>query len=630
MCGICGLVATGRKPVLKTTLKAMNDALYHRGPDDEGYFIQAESVGLAMRRLSIIDVAGGQQPIHNEDESVWVVFNGEIYNHEALRRRLRDFGHRFATASDTEVIVHLYEEYGLDLVDHLRGMFVFALYDLNEGLLVVARDRSGQKPLYYSQSPNFLAFASEIKALRQSGLIENQLNLTALDSYLGHGFVPGAETLFAGVRKLPAGSMLLFNGGKVEQRRYWDLPCRTDRAIGEAEATLELRRLLEEAVDIRLMSEVPLGAFLSGGLDSSAVVGLMSQRLSRPVQTFSIGFDDRRLDELSYAKQVAAHFGSDHHEEVVTACPPDLLHKVNWLHDEPAADPAVVPTYLLSKFARQVITVALTGEGGDEIFGGYHHYKVYRQLLTLERRIRGFGGLARGLSGLLPVANRRLRKGLWIAGLPPEERPRGWLTTFPDEEKAALCRREFRQAVNGRVREDSYAFFMERADALDDLTRSMYVDSKLQLADQLLMKVDKTTMATSLEARCPLLDHKLVEFVAALPIEMKISQAGSKLIFKKAVADVVPLNIIERPKQGFEVPIDKWLRGDLRNCVEDTLLQPRAALFDYLDHAFVNKLWTDFLRRPDRLLARQLWLLLNLGVWIEVNAVGSEKSLCMA
>lgn len=620
MCGVSGVVATGGKPISRDVLVAMNDALRHRGPDDEGYFLDPGKVGLAVRRLSIIDVAHGHQPVHNESGSLQVVFNGEIYNHADLRRDLMALGHGFSTRSDSEVIVHLYEEYGLEFLHWLRGMFVFALYDRREDLLVLARDRSGKKPLYYAQTADHLVFASEIKAIHQSGLIDKRLDPAGLDGYLSHGFVPGEGTLFAGVRKLPAGCMLMVKDGRTDLRSYWDLPRRTDPGMNEEEAASRIGQLLKEAVEMRLMSEVPLGVFLSGGLDSSAIVALASRALDRPLKTFSIGFGDPRLDELSHANKVAAHFGCDHREEIVTTPAPDLLEKVNWAHDEPAADPAILPTFLLAEFASTDITVALTGEGGDELFAGYSRYELHRKLLSVERRIGAVDGLARCLSlwpsGLWPARDRRVRKGLWIAGLPRGQRPRGWLTTFPDDEKHALCRPDFRaRLLRNGVNGEAFAAVSQEGEGLDDLSRCLYVDSKLQLADQLLMKTDKATMAASIEARCPLLDHKLVEFVATLPIDMKISSLGSKLIFKKAIGDLVPREIVDRPKQGFEVPIDTWLRGPFKTAAEDLLLAPDAGHFDYLDIAFVRGLWADFLRRPDRLLARQLWLLLNLAVW---------------
>lgn len=619
MCGICGILMLRHEPVPRDTLRHMNAAIRHRGPDDEGYYFQDPKVGLAMRRLSIIDRRGGHQPLSNEDETVWLTMNGEIYNHAVLRTQLQSQGHQFFTASDTEVIVHLYEEYGKKCVNFLRGMFAFALYDTRQHLLLLARDRSGQKPLYYAATQDQLIFASECKSLHASNLLDKQLDPVALDSYLTHGFVPATHTLFQGIQKLPAGYILSAQDGRIETEQYWDLPHHIDTTISVEEAAGRIREIIEESVRIRLMSEVPIGAFLSGGVDSSAVVGFMSQQLSSPVQTFSIGFNDQRIDEVDQAREVAQYFGTEHHEHTITGCSPELLRDINFYHDEPAADPAIVPTFLLSKFAKQSVTVALTGEGGDEIFGGYHHYKVYQQLLALEQRFTSARPAARLLAQLsrLPVrlVSRRLWKGIWIASLPPSERSRGWLSVFTDIEKQQLCRPEFQAELNGTLPHAAFASYQSGVSELDFLTQAMYIDSKLQLADQLLMKVDKASMAFSLEARCPLLDHQLIDYVGTLPASMKLSGSGSKLILKKALQDLLPEPILTRPKQGFEVPIGTWLRQDLAECAREVFCTSQSRLFDYVEPSFVQALWTDFSKHHDHQATRQLWLLLNLAIW---------------
>ena len=623
MCGICGILTLGNVQIPREALIRMNATMVHRGPDDEGYYHQGSSVGLAMRRLSIIDCHAGHQPIHNEDCTIWLIFNGEIYNYQELKNNLHSSGHKFYTSSDTEVLVHLYEEYGYRFVDYLRGMFAFALYDHKKNLLLLGRDRLGKKPLYYAADQNYLIFASEIKTIHASLLVSKKLNHYALDSYLSHGFVAGPYTMFKGVQKLPAGCLLVVQDNKMELKRYWDLPRYTVPLVPTPEIVPRLWNLLEEAVRIRLMSEVPLGAFLSGGIDSSAVVGIMSRQLTAPVKTFSVSFGDSKIDELCYAREISRYFGTDHHEFIITGCPPELLHEINWYYDEPAADPAIVPTFLLSQFTKRAVTVALTGEGGDELFGGYHHYRTYHKLLAVERRLCMLRNLARGLEPLSwlsgRLGNRRFWKGIWIAGLSPEERPRGWLSIFTDSEKKRLCHREFRDVLSNEFTEAVFSMYQERVRDLDYLTQSMYIDSKLQLADQFLMKVDKMSMASSLEARCPLLDHKLVEFVATLPIEEKISGLGSKLILRKALSDFLPKNILTRPKQGFEVPLRKWLKQDLTDCIHDLLLQSNSTLFDFIDQSFVRSLWVDFSNHQDQQVARQLWLLLNLAVWWKMH-----------
>ena len=620
MCGIAGIFALRAGEVPLEALHAMNAAMVHRGPDEDGVYSDALA-GLAMRRLSIIGLSNGRQPIFNEDGTIGIVMNGELYNYRELKARLEQRGHRFRTDSDVEVAVHLYEDHGLDFVRELRGMFAFALYDRTRRRVVLGRDRSGKKPLYYAVHGDRLLFASEIKCLHRSGLLPKELDAAALESYCARGFVPGDRTLFRDVRKLPAGFVLIATGSGLELHRYWDLPMPAADAASFEEAAGRVRSLLEEAVRVRLMSEVPLGAFLSGGVDSSAVVGIMASVLGSPVQTFAIGFDHPDFDELQQARAVATHYGTTHHELVIRACGPDLLRQVNWHHDEPAADPAAVPTFCLARFARQHVTVALTGEGGDELFAGYRHYRMYRQLADFERRLGGVQSLGTLAERLEPrfghLGPRRLWKALWIISLPTAERLRGLVSVFTDLELANLLAPEFRQHADDQHRHLEAALL--RAHGFngdgDHIAHSMYIDAKLQLADQLLMKVDKMTMAASLEARCPLLDQDLLEYVCALPTTMKISPAGSKLVLRHALRGLVPDEILDRPKHGFEVPIRRWLLNDLSPLVHELLLQPRAAVGRYFDPRFIASRWTQLQARNDHQLAKQLWLLLNFAVW---------------
>lgn len=622
MCGIAGIFSLSGREV-PDVLDAMNDTLVHRGPDDAGTYRHGRA-GLAMRRLSIIGVDNGHQPLFNEDGDVALIFNGEIYNYRALKADLVAAGHRFATLSDVEVVVHLYEEHGDAFLDHLRGMFALALYDRKRDRLLLARDRSGQKPLYYAESDGLLVFASEIKAIHASGLVAKELDRASLRSYLTYGFVVGEPTLFAGVRKLPAGHALAAAAGTTETRQYWDLPSSTAAADSLEDAAATVRELLEESVKKRLMSEVPLGAFLSGGVDSSAVVALMKRYLDQPVQTFCVGFEDSRYDELPHARAVADHFGTRHHELVLRGVNLELLRDLNWHHDEPSGDPAAVPTFCLSRFARQRITVVLTGEGGDETFAGYPHHRHAFRFGALEARLPGLNLVARGVAGLEgmfgALGSARFWKGVWIAGLAVEERHRGWYATYTDHELERLLGPEMRrQGVNGALSQP-FRDLQGKVSGRDLLDQLLYVDSKMMLADQLLMKVDKTTMAASLEARCPLLDQELLEYASALPASLKLSaDGGSKRVLRRALRGLIEDDILDRPKQGFDVPLATWLERDLEGFVSGALLAEAAPLGRYLDLGTVRDVWQRFRRRRDMRSAKQIWRLLNLAVWHEIH-----------
>ncbi len=623
MCGIAGIYSLDQRTP-PDVLDAMNGTMIHRGPNDAGTYLDGP-VGLAMRRLSIIGVDNGHQPLFNETGDVAVVFNGEIYNYRALKADLEAAGHRFSSLSDVEVVVHLYEEHGDDFLDHLRGMFALALYDQRRRRLLLARDRSGQKPLYYAQTAGKLLFASEIKALLASGLLDKELDRASLRSYLTYGFVVGESTLFEGVRKLPAGCALSAAEGKTEIRQYWDLPAATTEAPGTLEdAAARIAELLDVSVEKRLMSEVPLGAYLSGGVDSSAVVALMKRHLDQPVQTFCVGFEDSRYDELPHARAVAEHFGTRHHELVLRGVNLELLRDLNWHHDEPSGDPAAVPTFCLSRFARRRITVVLTGEGGDETFAGYPHHRHAFRFGSLESRVPGLSAIARGVGGLEGLlgglGSARFWKGVWIAGLPVAERHRGWYATYTDAELERLLGPEMRRhGVNGYLSKP-FRDLQARVDGRDLLDQLLYVDSKMMLADQLLMKVDKTTMAASLEARCPLLDQELLEYASALPASFKISaDGGSKRVLRRALRGLVDDRILDRPKQGFDVPLATWLERDLGDFVRDGLLADGAPVGRYLDPGTVRDLWRRFRRRRDMRSAKQIWRLLNLAVWHEIH-----------
>jgi asparagine synthase (glutamine-hydrolysing) len=620
MCGIAGFIApheatdTSRHAEV---LERMCRVITHRGPDDQGTLVEG-GVALGMRRLSIIDLAGGHQPISGCGERATVVFNGEIYNFRELQKELEARGHRFQTHSDTEAIVHAYEEYGSSCVDHLRGMFAFALWDERERKLFVARDRVGKKPLYYTLTHGgTLVFGSELKSLLEHPEVGREINPEALDAYLTFGYVPDPLSIFEGVHKLPPGHRLTFSEGRVAVEEYWDFryePARERRR--EEDYLEELRALLEEAVRVRLVADVPLGAFLSGGVDSSTVVGLMARASSRPVKTFSIGFNEDSYSELKYARVTAKQFGTEHHEFVVT---PDICHVVDelaWHFDEPFADSSAIPTYMVSKLAREHVTVALSGDGGDELFAGYTRYVV-------DRRRGGFARLPRPLRrGLLAPLSRNLPHGargrnfLHNVALDPLERYIDSVSTFTSLTRPELYTGDFRRQLGAAegaapARFRDYAARVRTGDAVDPL---LYLDSKTYLPGDILTKVDRMSMAVSLEARVPLLDHKLIEFVTRIPSSLKLKGLATKHIFKRAVRGLVPDEILDRPKQGFGVPIPQWINSQLRGRIRETLTDARARGRGLFEPAYV-RLLLDEHERGRRDHSAQLWSLFMLELW---------------
>lgn len=583
MCGICGLVnlATG-EPVERALLEEMCDTLTHRGPDDEGLYLQRDA-GLAMRRLSIIDLQTGHQPIHNEDGTIWVVCNGEVYNYQALRRELEARGHRFYTHSDTETLVHLYEEYGERSVERLNGMFAFAIWDENSETLFLARDRLGIKPLYHAIVNDKLVFASELKAILCCSDVSRELDQRALNHYLGLRYVPCPLTIFKQVKKLPPGHTLTCTREGVRLRQYWDVEFAMEFDSHPDVYYLErFRELFEDAVCMRLMSDVPLGAFLSGGIDSSSVVGVMSRAMDRPVQTFSIGFQQGGFDETAHAREIAHLFSTEHNEFTVAASVMDFMSKLVWYCDEPFADPAALPTFVLSHMAREYVTVVLTGDGGDEVFAGYQRYRSEEMADYLAKvpalLRRGLLVPLLKLLGLPVPASNRLSiyvesalKHLRLADLAPDARylRRSWV--FDHEDRQLLYAPAWRDMLTLEG-EDVYRPYFERARGYPLLNQRLYVDIKTYLPDQMLTKVDRMTMSASLEARVPFLDHRLVEFAATVPPQVKMSWRVLKKLVRTAMADMLPPSIVKRPKHGFEVPIDHWFRSELKDYAADILL----------------------------------------------------------
>jgi asparagine synthase (glutamine-hydrolysing) len=639
MCGIAGFFlysesGFARREILERLIRPLR----HRGPDDEGFHLSGP-LGLAHARLSIIDVAGGHQPIFNEDRSAAVICNGEIYNHRELRRWLEARGHRFATRSDTEVIVHLYEELGAGCVEKLAGMFALAVADFRERRLLLARDRIGKKPLYLADDGRRLAFASELKSLRNAGLAGPEVDPEALDLYLSYGYVPAPWTIFRGARKLPAGHLAICDSRGMRIERYWDLELRAQEVspAGEARLTDELEELLADAVQARLESDVPLGAFLSGGIDSGTVVALMSAAmggLDRPVLTHTVGFADRGTDEREDAAAVARALGTDHLAMEVRPDLADVLPRIAWHLDEPFADPSAVPTWYVSRETRRRVTVALSGDGGDELFAGYGHRYV---MALMEARVRRWlpAGLRR--AALPPLARlwprsarlpRALRLGGFLANLAVDA-DRAW---FHDRSHVQphLQERLFGEGLRERRRRFDPFVALEphlaRAPQGDPLARALYLDLKTWLADDGLVKVDRMSMAHALEVRCPLLDHRVVEFAARVPSRLKLDHGRTKVLLRRVAERRLPREILSRPKRGFAPPVSRWLREDLRDLSRDLLLGPGALAGSLFERRPLMELLDD--HGSGRLDAGwAIWTLLMLEVWGREVAQSSPPAL---
>lgn len=632
MCGITGAVWTAPEKALDDdTLQRMVHVLRHRGPDAAGIHTSGlevrpgygimPGVALGHRRLSIIDLATGSQPMSNEDGSVWVVFNGEIYNYRDLRRRLEGTGHRFRTASDTETIVHLYEDEGPELLAHLNGMFALAVWDASRQQLLLARDRLGQKPLVYRLEPGRLLFASELKSLLEVPDVPRRLDAQALDAYLTYQYVPHPQTIFQGIAKLPPGHYGVYREGRLEVRPYWqpdfnveeDLPA---QAYGE-----KLRELMTSAVELRLQSDVPLGAFLSGGIDSTITVGLMRQLSGGPVRTFSIGFPVKEYDETRYARIAAAHCGTDHEEFLVEPDAVEVLPKLVWHYDEPFADSSAIPTWYVSELTRKHVTVALSGDGGDELFAGYPRYRAVR-LASLFDRLPAL--LRRLLAGpywrYLPASpryksiRRRLKRFASALPLPPGRRYLEWIAIFNEAQRAELYDDEFLATL---ADVDPLEFLSRaRARSLhrDPVTSISLTDLLTYLPCDLMTKVDIASMAHGLECRQPFLDHRVVELAARMPLARKLSRGSAKRMLLETFSDLMPRPIRRRSKMGFGVPLDHWFRGPLAEFARDVLLDHRTLNRGLFRPAVVTRLLEEHVAgRSDN--SYRLWSLLVLELW---------------
>jgi asparagine synthase (glutamine-hydrolysing) len=649
MCGIAGASWTAdTEPLSITELERMIGVLDHRGPDDCGVYHSVAEIcrttcakgnserartgnlgpgaTLGHRRLSIIDLQSGHQPLANEDESIWIAFNGEIYNYRELRPPLEAQGHHFRTSSDTETIVHLYEEYGTDCVSHLRGMFAFAIWDANRQRLFLARDRLGQKPLFYRLTEGQLWFASELKALLQVRNAPRDLDPQALDEYLLYQYVPHPNCILRGYNKLPPAHWAVFEDGRFRSERYWIPPYAELDQTTSAERTVEdwradLRQTLTEAVRLRMRSDVPLGTFLSGGIDSTIIAGLMQQLSDRPIQTFSIGFPVRQFDERTYARQAAQHLGTEHHESIVEPAALAILPRLIWHYDEPFADSSAIPTMYLSEMTRRHVTVSLSGDGGDELFAGYDRYKAVRLGAIFDRLPRPLRSiLTARLWQRLPASvaqkshRRRLKRLLSALGEEPRRRYLKWIGIFDDERRRGLYTDDFASALNGHDAAefllDAYKICPER----DFVTRTTCTDALTYLPCDILTKVDIASMAFSLECRSPFLDHHVAELAARMPIELKQSGRIGKRILIDTFSDLLPTDIQRRRKMGFGVPLDHWFRAELKPLLHDLLLDRRSLDRGYFEPKAVRQLVEEHVSaRWDH--SYRLWSLLCLEAW---------------
>lgn len=633
MCGIAGIINwEDSLRVSRPLIHQMCQTIVHRGPDDEGIYA-ANGVGLGMRRLSIIDIAGGHQPIHNEDKTVWVVLNGEIYNFPQLRRELEDRGHRFYTSTDTEAIVHLYEEMGPECVQKLRGMFAFALFDERRRSVLLARDRLGKKPLHYAWHRGALYFGSEIKAILAAAPELRDIEPAALREFFYFGYIPDPKTAFKAVHKLPPGHLIEFStGGEPQIRQYWDLPAfGTAAPISEEDCLRDMEDLLADAVRIRMIADVPLGALLSGGTDSSTVVALMARASSRPVKTFSIGFKASDFNETHYAKLVAQRFGTEHEELILDPNLEDTLQSLTSSLEEPFGDSSMLPTYFVSVLARKYVTVALAGDGGDELFAGYDRYAVHARRRVFDAIPSAAGNWYRQrIYPLLPLGFKG-RKFVYNIALPWRERYLDGISFLPDiERRGALFSTDFQRSCKQADDPlDRYRGYLNAARTSDDLSKLLYLDIKTYLPADILTKVDRMSMATSLEVRAPLLDHLFVEWATRLPLEWKLRGQSQKYILKKLAERVgVPREVLHRPKQGFALPLVHWMRHELREDLARILLEPRSLNRGYFTRAGIeNLLHEHFHAQRDR--SSQLWMLLVFELWhrnfLESSAYGSPE-----
>lgn len=623
MCGICGIVNLHQEHSVEyNDIKRMCDVMIHRGPDDEGIQLDG-NVGIGMRRLSIVDLVTGHQPIANEDGSIWIVCNGEIYNHLSLRSDLEKRGHIFRTKSDVESILHAYEEYGEESFQKLNGMFAFIIWDKNKKLFLLVRDRIGIKPLYYYLDKKRFVCASELKSVLQVDNVQRRVDLQAIDNFLTFEYIPAPFTIFKDIKKLLPGHSLTLRNGTIEIKRYWDITYKACEST-EYEIKQHIRELLQDSVKIRLMSDVPLGVFLSGGIDSSILVALMTHVMDQPVKTFSIGFEDSTYNELEYARIIAKKFNTEHHEFIIKPDAVELTEKLIGFLDEPLGDFSIFPTYLVSKMARDYVTVVLSGDGGDELFAGYDTY-IADKIATYYCKLPGFikNDLMKKVFGSIPPSSKK--KGLinrskrFIEGtrLPKSLRHARWMSFLQPAEKNVLYADSMkRNLVKGDPYKFIYHYFNEAAfnNSHDELNQQLYVDLKTYLVDNILVKVDRMSMAASLEARVPFLDYRFIELISCIPGDLKLKGIKTKWILKQSMLDILPKKILFRGKEGFSIPIKNWLQNELKPMMTDVLSPDRIKREGYFNPEYIERLKNEHLKGIENH-SHRIWALMMFEMW---------------
>lgn len=621
MCGIAGqLNFNADHKVSEPSLRSMTDKIISRGPDDEGFYIN-KNVGFGFRRLSIIDLHTGHQPLCNEDGSIWIVFNGEIYNYLELRKELISKGHVFKTNTDTETIVHLYEEYGCDCVKHLRGMFAFAIWDDHKKKIFCARDHFGIKPFYYHLSGQRFIFGSEIKAVLAADNVPRDLDCRALDSFFTYLYITDELSIYSSVKKLQPSHTLeiaLAHGvPEIKFTRYWNIRFDPDESRSEADWCEELDTLLSESVNMQMISDVPLGAFLSGGIDSSSVVALMSRHSDNPIKTFSIGFKEAAFNELEYARAVARKYGTEHHEQIIEPESIDLLPRLISAYDEPFADSSAIPTYYVSKFAREHVTVALSGDGGDELFAGYD---TYPKLLNIQKYNVLPNCVSRMLWGTLHRRIPARVKGHGLAYHLSKDRNlvSAYLSIWTQPERTRLYKPELKRLIGSERAENYKIGLISKSVTKDYLSRMQELDMRTFMVDDVLTKVDRVSMVNSLEVRVPLLDHKLAELSFRIPSRLKYKNGEMKYILKKTMERHLPEAVLSHKKQGFTIPLKMWFKDSLKDYVHERLLGANSKLADYVDMDYVRKIVIDN-EKGMRSSYQKIWSLIVLDAWLEQN-----------
>ncbi|MBS1921528.1 MAG: asparagine synthase (glutamine-hydrolyzing) [Bacteroidetes bacterium] len=620
MCGITGIINFNlENSVSKSVLKKMTDRIHYRGPDDEGFCVD-KNVGLGFRRLSIIDLNTGHQPLSNEDQSIWIVFNGEIYNYKELQRSLIDRGHIFKTQTDTETIVHLYEQYGTECLQYLRGMFAFAIWDSNKKELFCARDRFGIKPFYFYHDKDKFVFGSEIKSILQCDSIDKTLSPDAIDSFFAFGYITNDLSIYRNVKKLKPAHYLklaLSKTATIDIKHYWDIQFNPDFTKSEAEWEEEIRECLSESVRLHMVSDVPLGAFLSGGIDSGSVVSMMAKNSDRPIKAFTIGFKSEKVSEVEQASAIAKKYGCDHHIRIFESQSIDLLPELVSAYDEPFGDPSAIPTYYVSKLAREFVTVALSGDGGDELFAGYNSYLRYHQIERLPYNFRSLR-LSKAVWGSLNsmIPGNMKGKGLTHSLSKGKGNAFAYLGIWPDYERQNLL--NLNPGVENRA-ETYKTKILKSLDSDDYISRMQNLDMKTFMVDSVLTKVDRASMLNSLEVRVPILDHKFAELTFKIPSVFKLSGTTKKSIFKKAMASYLPESILTFPKKGFSVPLSDWFRGELKEYIRDTLLLNNSLLSSYVNIKLVRKVVLGD-KNTKNGFSSKVWTLLVFSEWLRQNS----------